>query len=199
MPARRGTRELLILTAERLYGERGVDAVSLRQVADAAGQRNPAVVQYHFGDRDGLLRAIVEYRVGPANARRMAMLDDLERAGRARDLRGLVEASVLPLLEALPPDAHYLRFVAQLEASSSLTRVFGAAGDEYGASARRIAVLIDHALDALPEPIRHLRTSIAFQALFQGLATPPAGLPFDVFVDDLIGATVAFLQAPPPR
>jgi AcrR family transcriptional regulator len=192
--ARRSTTEQLILAAERLYGERGVDAVSLRQVAEAAGQRNPAVVQYHFGDRDGLLRAIVEYRVGPANAQRMAMLDELERSGCERDLRGLVEAAVQPLLDALPPDSHYLRFVAQLEAASSSTRVFGATSDEYGASSRRIA----QALDALPEPIRRSRTSIAFQALLQGLANPPHALPFAVFVGDLVGATVAFLQAPPP-
>src|SRR5207248_8297946 len=117
--------------------------------ADAAGQRNPAAVQYHFGGREELLRAIVEYRVGPANARRMAMLDDLERSDRARDVRGLVEAAVHPLLEALPPDAHYLRFIAQLEAASSLQRVLGATSDEYGASARRIAALIDRALDAV--------------------------------------------------
>ena len=196
MTARRRTAEKLILTAERLYGERGVGAVSLRQIAQAAGQRNPAVVQYHFGDRDGLLRAIVEHRVGPANAQRMAMLDELERAGRARDLRGLVEAAVFPLLDSLPADAHYLRFVAQLEAASSLTRVLGATSDEYGASARRIAERIDHALDGLPEPIRRARTSIAFQALLHGLADPPEALAFDSFVDDLVGATVAFLRAP---
>src|SRR5947209_12928425 len=159
--SRGATREVLIVTAERLYGERGVDAVSLRQIAAAAGQRNPAAVQYHFGGREELLRAILEYRIGPANARRMVMLDDLERSGRARDVRGLVEAAVLPLLGALPSDAHYLSFIAQLEAASSLQRVLGATSDEYGASARRIAVLIDHALEVLPLPIRHIRTSIA--------------------------------------
>ena len=125
MVTRGATAEQLILTAERLYGECGVDSVSLRQIAEAAGQRNPAVVQYHFGGRERLLQAIVEYRVGPANARRTAMLDELEHAGRAGDLRGLVEAAVFPLLDSLPPDACYLRFVAQLEAAGSLTRGVG--------------------------------------------------------------------------
>src|SRR3989442_9867917 len=170
MAARGTTAERLVVTAERLYGEHGIDAVSLRQIAEAAGQRNPAAVQYHFGTRDDLLRAIVEYRVGPANARRLQMLDELERRGRAHDLRGLVEAAVLPLLEVLPADSHYLRFVAMLESGDALARIFGATGDEYGASARRIAVLIDRALDELPPAIRSARTSIAFQALLQGLA-----------------------------
>ena len=75
----------------------------------------------------------------------------------------------------------------------------GATGDAYGTSARRIAVLIDRALEDLPPPVRRTRTSIGFQALLQGLADPSAALPYDTFVDDLVGATVAFLRAPAAR
>ena len=53
-------RELIIVAAERLIAERGVD-VPLRDIAAAAGQRNNSAVQYHFGSRDGL---IVPYEHG---------------------------------------------------------------------------------------------------------------------------------------
>src|SRR5215470_8750592 len=60
--ARRGedTKQRLLDAAERLFAERGVDGVSLREVNAAAGERNNAALYYHFHDRDGLVRAIVE-------------------------------------------------------------------------------------------------------------------------------------------
>jgi len=38
----------LMDAAERLYAEHGFAAVSIRQISDAAGQRNKSIVQYHF-------------------------------------------------------------------------------------------------------------------------------------------------------
>jgi AcrR family transcriptional regulator len=54
------TRTLLIDTAIRLWAERGVEAVSLREIGSAAGQRNTGVINYYFGDRDGLMQAVVQ-------------------------------------------------------------------------------------------------------------------------------------------
>src|SRR5687768_8084123 len=58
----RATRELLVRTAEQLFAERGIDAVSLREIGQVAGQGNNAAIQYHFGDREALVLAIFEYR-----------------------------------------------------------------------------------------------------------------------------------------
>ena len=53
-----GTREAILSAAERLFAERGMYAVSNRQISEAAGQGNNAAACYHFGTRTGLLRAI---------------------------------------------------------------------------------------------------------------------------------------------
>ena len=68
------TTERLIVVAERLYADHGLDAVSLRQIADAAGQKNHAVVQYHFGTKEELLKAVVREALIPniARAERLA-------------------------------------------------------------------------------------------------------------------------------
>jgi TetR/AcrR family transcriptional regulator, regulator of cefoperazone and chloramphenicol sensitivity len=50
------TRETLIREAMRLFGERGFDGASTRQIADAAGT-NVASIAYHFGGKAGLHRA----------------------------------------------------------------------------------------------------------------------------------------------
>ena len=52
------TRPNLVAAAEQLFAERGVDAVSLREIARQAGTRNVMAVQYHFADRAGVLAAI---------------------------------------------------------------------------------------------------------------------------------------------
>jgi AcrR family transcriptional regulator len=54
-----GVRERLIRAAESLFAERGLDAVSLREILAAAEVGNSSAVQYHFGDRSGLVRAVL--------------------------------------------------------------------------------------------------------------------------------------------
>ena len=52
-------REAILNTAERLFAERGIDAVSLRTINAEAGY-SVAALHYHFGTRDGLIRALLE-------------------------------------------------------------------------------------------------------------------------------------------
>lgn len=68
------TREFLLVTAESLFLSQGVNRVSLREIARAAGQRNPSALQYHFGDREGLIEAIVARRMQQQETRRAELL-----------------------------------------------------------------------------------------------------------------------------
>jgi AcrR family transcriptional regulator len=90
-----GTRARIIRAAEELFAARGLNGVSLREINRAAGQSNTGAVQYHFGDRDGLIRAVIEKHRQDTEPRRHALLDQYEAAG-ADDLRTLVAALVLP-------------------------------------------------------------------------------------------------------
>jgi AcrR family transcriptional regulator len=58
----------MILAAEQPFAENGVDGVSLREIAVAAGQRNNSAAQYHFGTKQGLVEAVFDYQ-RPASAR----------------------------------------------------------------------------------------------------------------------------------
>src|SRR5687767_8424598 len=53
------TRAKLIAAAEHLFARRGLD-VPIRDIHALAGQRNASALQYHFGDRNGLLSAILQ-------------------------------------------------------------------------------------------------------------------------------------------
>jgi AcrR family transcriptional regulator len=94
------TRELLLATAEELYGGQGIDAVSLREIQRASGVKNANALQYHFGDRAGLLTALLEKHSYDVELRRHALLDRYETAGES-DLRALAEALVQPLAAKL--------------------------------------------------------------------------------------------------
>jgi AcrR family transcriptional regulator len=208
----RGTRgaittERLIVVAEQLYADHGLDAVSLRQIAEAAGQKNHAVVQYHFGTKEELLKAIVRYRTGDAQDRRRAALDALEGSGRQHDVRGLLEAAVVPLVTSQPPDSHYLRFIVALQ-PVVLNDIWIEIGEEHGASSNRITKYLDQALEHIPAPMRQARIGRAFDMMLRALAEhfdPAAAattrpIPDDLFLDELVLSGAAVLEAPlPPR
>ena len=100
---RRGSGSLSV--AERLYGSEGVANVSLRQIRIGAGQRNDAAVQYHFGDRDGIIGGLTDRHLPRIQAitRRV-----LEAAGHRPSMRQLVDTLVRPWAEytTLGPSEH---------------------------------------------------------------------------------------------
>ena len=109
------TRLQLIATAERLFAEQGINAVSVRKIAAEAGQRNSNAVRYHFGSKQDLVDAIFEHRMAPLNAHRSRLIDTFDGLGRARDPYALAEAFVLPLAALLDGavGSWYLRFCVQ--------------------------------------------------------------------------------------
>jgi AcrR family transcriptional regulator len=199
------TTERLIVVAERLYADHGLDGVSLRQIAEAAGQKNHAVVQYHFGTKEELLRAIVRYRTEDAHQRRRAALEELERTGRQHDVQGLLEAALVPLVESQPSDSNYLRFVVALQ-PIVLNDIWGEIGDEHGPSSRRITTYLDEALQDVPRALRRARIGRAFDMMLRALAEhfvpqPPRArrkIPDDLFLEDLLISGAAVLEAPLP-
>jgi len=53
-----GTKLRLIEAAEKLFAEKNVTSVSIRDITRAANA-NVAAVNYHFGNRDGLVAAVL--------------------------------------------------------------------------------------------------------------------------------------------
>ena len=110
------TRQRLITAAETLFAERGIEAVSLREINAAAGQRNATALQYHFIDRNGLLGAVLRKHHHDVEIRRHALLDAYESED-GDDLRTLAAALVRPSAAKLAdPDGGraYLRIHAEL-------------------------------------------------------------------------------------
>ena len=91
------TRKRILDTAERLFGERGVAAVSLRDINRSAGI-SQGVLHYHFGGRDALIEAILQRWLPGVNAERRQMYDAILAAGRTPSERDVVEILCLSLI-----------------------------------------------------------------------------------------------------
>lgn len=99
----RTARAVIRDEALRLFAQHGPDAVTIRQVAAAAGV-SPGLVVHHFGGRDGLRRAVDEH-VG-------AVFDDLFESLRDDDRSaGSLAAAVVSRLPAGSPVPGYLRWL----------------------------------------------------------------------------------------
>ena len=110
------TRRRLIATAERLFAERGIGAVSIREINVAAGQHNASALHYHFGSREGLLQAVLSQHVAAIRDRRLALLAEL-RADGVPDLRTAARVLVEPPAEPLqagPSGRAFLRILPQV-------------------------------------------------------------------------------------
>jgi AcrR family transcriptional regulator len=125
--SREHTRNLLIRAAEQLMAERGVEAVDLKDIQRAAGQRNRSAVNYYFQDRAGLVAAIIDKHRIALNAQRHELLDALEQSGDT-SVRALIEVGVKPFADLLgdPSGRDFMIIVAERASRLGTAGLFAA-------------------------------------------------------------------------
>ena len=101
---RSGTRDRLLGTAERLFAEYGYDGVSIRQIG-AAADAQIALINYHFGTKDMLYRAVLENRIRPVSERRRALLREVLGEGGRATIEAVLDALARPGRELRGPEA----------------------------------------------------------------------------------------------
>jgi AcrR family transcriptional regulator len=141
------TKQKILDTAERLFGERGYDATSLRQIIAEAGV-NLAAVHYHFGSKEELLDEVVVRRVGPINAARMANLDLLEAAGGSPAVEKVLEAFLLPTAEAANRNPQVVKLMGRILAEGLMPSMLE---KHFRVPAGRFLGALRKALPDLPE------------------------------------------------
>lgn len=94
------TKERILDAAEALFMEHGFEATSLRSIT-ASASVNLAAVNYHFGSKEELFRAVLTRRLDPMNQRRVDLLDHAERdaGGRTPPCERILAALLIPALE----------------------------------------------------------------------------------------------------
>jgi AcrR family transcriptional regulator len=194
------TKEQIVLTAERLFAERGIDGVSLRQLAAAAGNANKSAVQYHFGTKEHLVQAIFEYRLPTLTHRRRLLIAERQ----PDDLRSWVECYLLPVMEQGEQEgSQYVTFVVQLQRYGVGEHPFDRLPESFKATTYDFVDRLQAMLPDIPEPLRSHRISQAMAFCVHASSDRERArhhgsplLPFAVHVNDLIDGLVGFLEAP---
>jgi AcrR family transcriptional regulator len=202
-------REAILAAAEELFSTNGFNAVSVRDIAQAAGA-NPGSVTYHFTTKDGLLLEIYQRHCGPMNLRRSELLDAAKRIRDPQDrLEAIVRAYVLPAFSSgndlAGGGARFtrLRAIMSAEGNEVARRIIAQTFDDTSHA------FIDAVCECLPQIPRTeivWRSHFLLGALYYTLVTPERvsrlsrgeanGADAGEAIEELVQATVASFQAP---
>jgi AcrR family transcriptional regulator len=164
------TRVMLMEVAERLFATKGIEAVTMREIQQAAGQSNTSVIRYHFGSRDGLIRSLIAHRQHGLGADRQEMLARMRDEGKEADPRAVVWLLVRPLANSIAAGEMFVPFLARLSEDPRARVDYWPDHlvDEW--TQERLEELVDAALQDLPERIRRGRTFQLYIGLISVLA-----------------------------
>lgn len=114
--ARSEAADIIKAAALQLFALRGIDGVTVRQIAEAAGQKNHAAVGYHFGTKEELVRELIVDGAKLIDDQRNAWLDAAEANGGPHSVLEVMEGLVRTSLNPHPPACGeaYNRFVVML-------------------------------------------------------------------------------------
>jgi AcrR family transcriptional regulator len=207
------TRQHLLDVAEELFGARGFHAVSLREIRIASGARNTAAMQFHFGDRNGLVEALMARHMPRIAELQLGLFDRMVAEHRADDSRSLVEVLVRPAAEYLTWGAGgraWVKIMAELSAlpdlrANEMLSIAPAPAVEVGGTlfgqlcdhmprtlaARRMVVLAQSAVQMCAD-----RARIADADTGEDTGIMRQALPMAAFTENLIDITQGALFAP---
>ena len=109
------TKLALMRAAEKLFAEKGLNAISMREISLAAGQANPSAAGYHFSSKIGIIDAILARHCMPIQDEWITFLDS--HSPDAITVRDLIRVMLVPIIEKLDdPDGgvEYISICAQL-------------------------------------------------------------------------------------
>ena len=203
-PARgASTRELILAAAERLLAERGLDNVSHRQIATAAGQGNVSAVNYHFGTTTDLVRAIVHRHGQAVEELRTRWVEAAEASGELRDWLACLIHPAAEHLESLGRPTWWARFNALVGTDPRYRDLTAAELGQSEGLTRTVAALARSA-DHLPAAVRQERGEMTRLLAVHVFAQRETALAADLPVarptwrgsaDGLVDATLGLWQA----
>jgi AcrR family transcriptional regulator len=170
------TKERILDAAEALFARQGFAATSLRNVI-AEARVNLAAIHYHFGSKEGLIRALLARRFAPLNAERLRLLADYERtpAGRSPSVDALLEMFIRPALPLAGAKAGDLPLLGSLlgrihsEPGSQLRELLRA---QFAEVSERYAAAFAQALPHLPTEEVYCRFHFVIGAMASMLGDP---------------------------
>ena len=106
--------------ALQLFAARGIDGVTVREIAKEAGQKNHGALAYYFGSKEALVRELILDGAKIIDDRRNAWLDAMEAKGGPATVREVCDVLIFAAInlsgQGEEVDA-YMRFLVSLDMS----------------------------------------------------------------------------------
>ena len=172
---RADTKQNLILSALVLFAERGIDAVSMRTINNAAGTKNASAVHYHFGNKLGIIEAVIDCIKAELDRYRLDAIATLERRvadGEQPTPREIMWAAFTPYAKLYTSSEHgraAIRFLARLQTDMSTEEQALLHKDPHQITAR-IDALLAVALPELSDKVRQARYLMFWILVVQGFS-----------------------------
>lgn len=193
-----GRRQAILLAATELFLAKGYAGTSTEEVA-AAARASKQTLYRHFGDKDGLLRAVIETSIADAEAGTDALLHALgETDDLARDLQRFARQHLRDVVQP-----HLMRMrrlvIAEAERVPQLARAWFERGPERAHDALEVllARMAARGLLRIDRPrlaAEHLNWLILSIPLHQSLYLP-ADAPPDRDLDEIADEAVRIFLA----
>ncbi|MEU4745671.1 TetR family transcriptional regulator [Actinosynnema sp. NPDC023658] len=198
------TRQQILTTAERLFAEQGLYAVSNRQISAAAGQGNNTAVGYHFGTKADLVRAIMRRHTTRIESLRQEAVAAVAGSEDVRDWVACLVRPVTAYLASSGGPTWFARFSAQVMTDPAFRSITA----EEALAEAALREVVDRLIGLGPDVpadvredraamVRHLIVHVCAErerALAEGAATPRST--WDEAATGLIDAITGLWTAP---
>lgn len=168
------TRSRILDTAERLFGEYGYEATSLRRIISDT-RVNLAAIHYHFGSKQALLDQVIMRKAGPVNERRLTLLDqfEAEAAPGSPSIEKILVAFIMPaiLLEKSP---EFIKLMGRVLAEGLMPEI---AQRNFQPVISRFFSALRRALPDIPEKEFFWKAHFALGAMAHALTAKPSMIP----------------------
>ncbi|TNF36797.1 MAG: TetR/AcrR family transcriptional regulator [Gammaproteobacteria bacterium] len=171
------TPSKILAAAEPLIARQGPEAISLREVAKQAGQKNTAALHYHFGGKEPFINQLVSWRLRPINRLRDRQYGNRIETGAS--LAELVDRLVDPFLMELKtslaqsPECYWARCLARLDVAGAITTPHQPDNSRWQNS---LLATLQAIAAQLSTPHPGFVHALAFHCLLQGLAEIERGI-----------------------
>lgn len=165
------TRQTILLTAMRLFAEKGLQGVSLRTISSQSGTRNSAAAHYHFGNRLGVIEGVITFVL---DYLRPAFEDGIRQVEQkaSPSLRDVVSAVFSPYLAlSVHPEwgRSALRFMAHLHTDNT-PEIAAILNQHFRLDMERIEALLHRVLPDIPRDVLRIRLAFSLVNVIHGSA-----------------------------
>ena len=197
------TKSRILDVAETLFGDQGLERVSVRDITDAA-KVNVAAINYHFGSKEDLIAAVFERRLAPLNIARLKLLDEMEAVAGSKPVaveeivRAFIQPAVTCCVSSAPASGSAFARIMGRCLAETRPEVEALLQEQFAPVAARFEKALMKALPKLSRSDVYWRLKFTFGALHHWLLTREKFIPKwadRTTVDEQVRKLIAFTAA----